>query len=217
MLNLSFVVIATFTGLFTQINVSKIQNDTVKGRFYMNPPSYYLMHVNYPVDQVLFNRGDTTFIYYPETKEGFKLISNYSNSPEVSKSLIPVFKDEYLTKLGMILVKSNYKNGVLTKYYSPTDSKSKLKFIKIVYKNHLINRIEVIDRDNNVVKRSVYGNYKRVNNRNIPMRIKNYSRINKDSAVSQIDYDSVIYREKLPDSIENYKIPPEIKLKEMKW
>ena len=130
---------------------------------------------------------------------------------------MPVFKDEYLTKMGMILVKSNYKKGNLIKYYSPSDSRSPLKFIKIVYKNHLISKIEIINKDNKVIKRSVYENYEKINKKNIPMSILNYSSIGKDSIVSEIEYDSMNFIKNIPDSVQNYRIPKNIKLKEMKW
>ncbi len=183
----------------------------------MNPPASYFMHVSYPINQVLFSKSDTTYIYYPKRKEGFKFTSNYTNTTDVSKGLMPVFKDEYLTKLGMILVKSDYKKGKLIKYYSPSDSKSPLKFIKIVYKNHLIRKIEIINRDDKVIKRSVYGNYEKIDKKNIPMSIVNYSSTGKDSIVSEIKYDSLNFIENIPDSVQNYRIPKNIKLKEMKW
>ena len=183
----------------------------------MNPPSTFFMHVNYPVNQLLFNRGDTTIIYYPDSKEGFKFISNYSNTPDVSKGIIPVFKDEYLTKLGMVLVKSDYRKGKLIKFYSPVNAQSPLKFIKIVYKNHLIYSIEVIDKKDKVLKRSLYENYKSIDKKNIPMTVRNFSSIGKDSIIKEIDYDSIIVIKNIPDSIAKYKVPADVKLKEVKW
>ncbi len=217
MVNLLIILTAVFSGSFVQVNVNNTIKDSIEGRFYMNPPSISYIHVDYPVNQILLNNKDTLIIYYPESNEAFKIVTeNPVSEVDASGNFLPILNDEMFNKMGLILVKKDYEEGYFIKYYSPV-KKTPIKYLKLSFNRNLIYTMEVIDQKDNILRKSYFDCYNLVEDKNIPFYLKTITYTKKDSSVKIVKYIDIVKIDNVPDSIKNFEIPKNAEIKVVEW
>ncbi|MEO0084645.1 MAG: hypothetical protein ABIJ94_02830, partial [candidate division WOR-3 bacterium] len=212
-----FCSIQPFTANFTRVSIKRDTEEIVKGTMYYIAPLCTYYEINEPIHQMISVVKNITTIYYPEEKKAFRIIST---NPSVSLFNQPFITDDknndYLKKMGLKQKNIEYKSDTVFIYYVPLNEKNSInKFVtgkvgnKVVYS-------EMTMKDESGTKIYLKKHIK-LNDIEIPTEII-YKRWSDLQCIEErTSYNNISPCPAISDSLNKFRVPKGIKIKEIKW
>jgi hypothetical protein len=209
---------------FTKTTVENGRSETIGGFFYVKSPGNggekaIYFHVTYPVDQIVEYTRKQTTAYYPLEKKAV-IIEKPDNSPQPD-SMDPVSKPVDMKKAGFLLVGAEkVQAGGTREIWAPKKiigPEAVIKMVELIKdsKGRLI-RIGIRDRQDRIISRMTYADYRAIEDRQAPMTIEVYS----GNEAGSMDEVTKLYdakeNAKLPEIIENFSVPKDAEVKKVK-
>ncbi len=174
-------------------------------------------HITYPVNQIMVLSKKETQVYYPDEKKAIIM----ENSEDISKVnfMEPATKKMDLKSLGFKLVDSKKSKEGSKEVWAPGN------IVGVPIKSILLERdgkgrllkMEMKGKDGNVMTRLEYQDYVKIGNKQIPFFIKTYAGGDKGSYEEMIKITNFKENSKLPEIIQNFKIPEDAKISKVKF
>jgi len=205
-----------FAREYTQNGEKEIASGTV----YCQPPDKIFLRVTYPVNQWMLFEDRVTTIYYPADTQAFIITSRFSSYPPFVQGFLGAAEKDYgLSDLGYTLRDYNVQGDTLLSYWVPPKALSRFLGETILKINdNKIVHIESMSARGKTLRKSVNKNHALWNGSYFPMEIlttEYYSKM--DSTQERVIFSDPDFDPALPQEVLNFQIPPETKVKEVKW
>ncbi len=206
------ILILTFLSFKTEFIIKESftkEENYVKGTMFLNDSNNLCFIVTNPLLQIVTFKAETTILYYPNDKKAFYLTGISPMDMPMNKSILQTEGKTDLSVYGMRFIKEKkIKDTTIVYWALPQrgfylDMKKideKIKRITIRYKKLKIGEI-------------IYDNYYEMGKVSFPQYIKTVTYTKKDSIFQEILFSNTKTIEKIPDSLINLKIPPDVEVK----
>ena len=180
-----------------------------------------VIHVKKPLIQIMVAKENKLEIYYPDQKQAFRFISEGPVPLPLVETIIQSTQAEYgLTALGYSLNKHDIVDEILYTYWNPPEkAKEKLGTVILGIQNERLISAEVKNPKEIIVARTLYQKHKKIGITYIPMQVtaSNYGEKSEVIRFEKILFSKPQANSEEPNPILNFKIPPSVKVKEIKW
>jgi len=210
----------TFMADFSREYLAQKKSETVTGKiFYEADSNKLLIEVEKPLHQWMILQANETLVYYPETKQAFRLISKVEAVMPFFKIILGCFKEDFgLAQQGYTLAHYEKKGSVLLSTWNPPKNLSKLVGEAILeYDANKLMRIEHKTPKGNLLSRAVFKQHTPFSGYFFPLEVTFSYRSNQDSAEEKVVYIRPQFNAPLPAEIKEFKIPPGVKVKDIEW
>lgn len=205
-----------FTREYSEDNTKEI----IKGKIHYQSPSKTVIKIMDPINQWMILEDKEMLIYYPDDKKAFRIISSQNPfSMPFFQAFIGVVKEDYgLTELGYTMANYETNDNSLISHWNPPKNLSKfLGKIILEFKDNKIIRMELKNTDGKTIIKSLYKNHIFHGATYFPLEISTTTYLNASFTFEKIVYRHLQFNSSLPQDIVDFKIPEDIKVKEVKW
>jgi len=205
---------------FQREHIEKGRREIVKGKIYYQFPSKTVIKVIEPINQQMIVKEKEMIIYYPENQKAFRITSSlYPFSMPFFQAFIGVVKEDYgLTEMGYTLKNYERKGDTLISYWSPPKNLSKLLGeITLEYKENKLTRLEIRAPKGNLISQTLFKNHIIYGSIWFPLEISISRYLNSGPSFEKVVYSNPQFNAPLPPEIVNFKIPANVKVKEVEW
>ena len=196
--------------------------DVIRGTIFFDADKLTVfVKITDPINQIMFLKGNELTIYYPDDKKAFKIITKtLMTLPFFQIFLGAVQEDFGLSQMGYKLVKSEKKGDTLVMIWKPP--KALEKFVgkyKVTYKNGRLFSAESTGVKTGKKVQLFFANYFKFKNFSFPGKISKKV-LDKDGNIVQLE--TVTYRNfkidnPFPNSVADFKVPSDIKIRTVRW
>lgn len=222
---INLILLSSICYSFNKLSLSFVRTvDTGEGRDISKGTIYYdykkaILKITEPVLQWMILSMNQTIIFYPEEKH---LLTIKSKSPTMLpffQSFIGIIESDFgLSKIGYKLDDTEFKGDTLFTYwilpekYKGIQSKYILSFL-----NDKIIGLKLFNNQNVIIK-SQFGDHYPYGGFYFPLKV-NIIYYNKEDGpvMEKIIYTKPVFDKPFPEEIVNFKIPENIKRKEIEW
>lgn len=193
--------------------------ERVWGTIYCQPPNKLILQVTYPLEQWMVFEKTVTTIYYPASRQAFRIISRFGSYPPFVQAFIGVAERDYgLSSLGYRVRDYNIQADTLISHWRPPKGLSlflgetilKIKDDKIVYTESRTVRGETLRKSTHKKHVGYQGTY-------FPMEILTTEYSRADSTFEKVVFSDPEFDLPLPEEVLNFHIPTGVEVKEVKW
>jgi len=213
-------VIKTISVEFTREYSESNTKEIIKGKIYYRAPSKTVIKIENPIVQWMILEGKEMIIYYPDDKKAFRIISTWNPfSMPFFQAFVGVVKEDYgLTELGYTLANYETNDNSLISHWNPPKNLSKFlgEFI-LEFKDNKIIRVELRNAKGKTLSKSLYKNHILYGATYFPLEIFTIKYLKSGSTFERIVYRNPQFNSSLPQEVIDFKIPADIKVKEVKW
>lgn len=198
---------------------SENKAETVKGLIFYQPPDDILLHVTEPVNQWIRFRDQSLLIYYPEHKQAFRILGNAPFTLLFFQAFVGVMQEGLgLTEMGFTLSRSEIRNDTLITYWLPPEkAKRMLGPVLIGMINDRISFMEVRNGKGKIIGRLNYGDYRKVSDVWLPLKISAFRVWGRDTTFETVTYSNPRMNVNLPQEVIDFKIPEDTEVREVRW
>ena len=177
----------------------------------------FYFHITFPVNQILEFTKKETQIYYPDEKKAIIMLNKEAIS--AGNFMEPATKKLDLKAMGFKLEDSKKSsNGVKELWVPANIAGAPIKSIAIERDSDgRLLKMEMRDKNNSVMTRLEYSHYGDLDGKKVPFYIKTYAGNEKDSYEEMIKLSAAQENAKLPDIIQNFKIPDGVEIKKVQF
>lgn len=208
----------TFSAEFTRETIERNKKERVEGKIYYRSDFKELIFcVSDPINQWMILKGNETLIYYPDSRQAFKINSQIpSIMPFFEATLAAIDEDCSLKKMGYEFSHYERKGDILISYWKPDKKLSKIfgECILAYQRNQLI-YLEMKGPNSQSFSRIEYANYIKHENIYFPLEIMIIKKKHSDNGMEKIIYKNPVFNSPLPLEVINFKIPEATIIKEI--
>ena len=183
----NFVLIVLFTcnamasDMFSTLQVdftrSIVQNgieEKTGGKIYYLSSNRTLVEVTTPLHQWMILEGNSLYIYYPESRDGFKIKSASPTSLPFFQAFMAVVQENHgLTDAGFTLESNEVKGDTLYSYWNPPESAKKvIQHAVVCMLNDKVINISVLDTKSRTISSTTYSEHIPYKNHYFPLNIE---------------------------------------------
>lgn len=161
--------------------------------------------------------GNEILIYYPDSRQAFKIKSQTPSVIPFFEAFIGVIKEDYgLGELGYKFSHYDKKGNILISYWKP-----ERKFSKIIgecilaYRENKLIFLEIKNPDNQTFSRIEYANHIKYGNIYFPLEILTTKKKGSAISIERVIYKNPVFNSPLPPEVVNFKIPEGVTIKEI--
>ena len=167
----------------------------------------FYFHITFPVNQIIEFTKKETQIYYPDEKKA--IIMGNKEAVSAGNFMDPAAKKLDLKALGFKLKElKKSKSGVKEVWVPSNITGSPFKSVTMEKDSEdKLMKMEMKAKNGSVMTRLEYANYVKIGEKKMPLYIKTYAGGDKQSYQEIISLSAVKDNAKLPDIIQNFKIP----------
>ncbi|TET78063.1 hypothetical protein E3J38_09055 [candidate division TA06 bacterium] len=193
--------------------------EVTSGLVYYHQPSTVILRVTYPLEQWMVFEDTVTTIYYPASRQAFRIISRFGSYPPFVQAFIGVAERDYgLSVLGYRVRDYNVRADTLISHWAPPKGLSlflgetilKIKDDKIVYTESRTVRGETL-------RKSVHKKHVRYQGTYFPMEILTTEYSRTDSTFEKVIFSEPKFNSPLPEEVLTFHIPTDVEVKEVRW
>lgn len=219
-LHLHSQIIQTIFAEFSREYKSENGKEIVEGKiYYLTQMEKLVIKVNHPVKQIMTIKGNETILYYPDTRKAFRITSQIPNSMPFFQLFIGVIKEDYgLTDLGYTFANYKRKGNKLISHWNPPKNLSR--FLGEIVLEYVDNKLVYVESKNfkgKIISKAFYKNHISFGSNYFPLEISVTKNTKLHSSVEKIVYKNIKFNSSLPQNIINFKLPPDVKVKEIVW
>lgn len=222
-----FMPLVSFARVLTPLSIAFMreytqngEKETVSGMVYCQPPDKIFLRVTSPVNQWMVFEGKVTTIYYPADTQAFIITSRFSSYPPFVQGFLGAAEKDYgLSGLGYTLRDYEVQGDTLLSYWVPPKALSRFMGETILkIRDDKIIHTESKSARGKTLRRSANKNHALWNGTYFPMEIvttEYYSAT--DSTLEKVVFSDPNFNPALPEEVVNFQIPPDAKVKEVRW
>lgn len=156
------------------LEIVKQTSTKSKGKIYFGQPDQLVLMVNEPLYQTMLYKDNQLIIYYPETDKILEFEDTSIESLSFFQGLLRALEDRNDgTKTGFNFKSSFFENDTLYMIYqTPEDHPTLRMEMTNVYFDKMLIYNYILGKDEKLVAKSKYSNYKNVNDMNMPHKIE---------------------------------------------
>ncbi|TET47141.1 hypothetical protein E3J62_02340 [candidate division TA06 bacterium] len=221
-----FMPLVSFAEVLTPLSIAFVreytqdaEKETASGMVYCQPPDRIILRVTHPVDQWMVFEDTLTTIYYPASRQAFRIISRFGSYPPFVQAFVGVAERDYgLSGLGYRVRDYNIQADTLISHWTPPKrfslflGETILKIIddKIVFTESKTARGETL-------RKSLHKKHVRYQGTYFPMEILTTEYSRTDSTFEKVVFSDPEFDSPLPEEVLNFHIPTDVEVKEVKW
>jgi outer membrane lipoprotein-sorting protein len=197
---------------FKKTTVDSGGTDIIGGFIFIRDPgpdtgrSLYF-HVTYPVDQIMTFSKKETYVYYPSEKKCIIIVnrdevSNFNFIGQISEKMD-------FSAMGYRSSGKKKMDGVTSEVWVPQSVNNAL-FKSITCASDGKGRLtgyEIRKKDGSLMLKASYGNYTKIEGKDIPLDIASYSSVGKSGYEERFQLMDPDTKPQLPDIIKDFKLP----------
>jgi hypothetical protein len=197
----------------------KETEEIIEGLLYYQFPEKVLVSVKNPIVQLIYFEDNEIFIYYPEDSLAFKFVSPYPVSFSFFQTFLNVMKEDFgVCGRGYSLLNNEIKKDTLITYWKPpVDLSETIGNLKLVFVENRIISSELKKTNGEFLLETFYSQHFNYGEYYFPLEINSVLFADKDTLFEKISYKNPVFNDSLPEEVVNFKIPPGIKIEEIKW
>jgi outer membrane lipoprotein-sorting protein len=216
----SFQLIDTISTEFNREYNEGNKNEITKGKIYYHAkPEKLLIKVDHPICQWMILKGNETIIYYPSELQAFRIISQNPVSMPFFQAFIQVVKEDYgLSDFGYSFANFKREGNILISYWEPPKILSKLlgKFA-LKYEDNKLIYTEIKDAKGEILSKTYFKNHIIFGATYFPLEVSIVKNTRLSSTLETVIYKNPQFNSPIPQEIIAFKIPLDVKVKEVKW
>ena len=164
-------------------------------------------------------KGNETIIYYPDELQAFRIISRNPASMPFFQAFIGAVKEDYgLSDLEYTFSSYKREDNILVSYWDPPKNLSNfLGKFTLKYKDNKLVYVESINANGKILSKASYKNHILFAGTYFPLEISIAKFMNSSSTLEKVIYKNLQFNSPLPQEITAFKIPADVKVKEVKW
>jgi hypothetical protein len=203
---------------FTRLLYKDKKTEKISGQIFYSD-SVTFIKISYPLNQWVLYRKDGIIIFYPDEKNAIKINSNSPAFLPFFHSILGLVDENInLDKLHYTIVKRIKSRDTLKIFWKPPkELKGNLGEYHVSLLNDNITAIENFDNKGKLVLTTHYEVYKKFDGRNFPTKtitlIYTEKAVNKEEAY----FSNIHISKKISDEMRNFKIPKDVKIKNIDW
>jgi hypothetical protein len=197
----------------------KETEEIIEGLLYYQFPEEVLVSVEKPIIQLIYFEDNEIFIYYPEDSLVFKFVSPYPVSFSFFQTFLNVMKEDFgVCSRGYSLLSHEIRKDTLITYWKPpVDLSETISSLKLVFVENRIISSELKKTNGEFLLETSYSRHFNYGEYYFPLEINSALFLDKDTIFEKISYKSPVFNDSLPEEVVNFKIPPGVRIEEIKW
>jgi outer membrane lipoprotein-sorting protein len=199
--------------------IQKDKKEKLTGKIFYLSPLRTIVKIEGPIRQwIIYEKNEMT-IYYPEDKAAFHMIFQYSVSLPFFLAFLRGLKEDFgLSEMGYSLLKYEKKNSrLISVWVPPKKAKNIFGEATLEYQEDKLVRQEIKDPQGNVSNISVYSNHVSFGTSSFPMEIRTTYASTSPGSTEVVKFKNAQFNADLPSEIVVFKIPPDVKVREVQW
>jgi len=216
----SFQIIDTISIEFKREYKEGNKNEITKGNIYYQAIlKEVVIKVEYPINQWMILKGNEMIIYYPNELQAFLIISQNPMSMPFFQAFIQVVKEDYgLSDFGYTFTNFKREGNILISYWEPPKILSKLlgKFA-LKYEDNKLIYTEIKDAKGEILSKTYFKNHIIFGATYFPLEVSIVKNTRLSSTLETVIYKNPQFNSPIPQEIIAFKIPLDVKVKEVKW
>ena len=196
------------------------KKETIKGSiYYQAATKKVVIKVDYPVNQWMILQGNETIIYYPDELRAFRIISRNPAYMPFFQAFISALKEDYgLTDGGYTFASYKRNGNKLVSYWNPPKKLTKiLGQSTLKYIDNKLTYAESKNAKGKILSEAYFKNHILYGGTYFPIEISITKRMKSSSSLEEFILKDPQFNSSLPQEIIGFKIPKEVKVKEVKW
>ncbi len=193
--------------------------EVISGHLYFQQPYWMYVDVTSPVHQIMLSEKRQLLIFYPESKQAFRIRTKKDNPPIFVQGLLASLREDFgLEEMGYKLTGHKTLGDTLVTIWVPPSDKAKVlgKFTLKIVNNRLVEaRTASANGTTQTVSR--YSTYKKFGRFWLPLRIATQTGDAWHRKKEVLVYKNVQLNVVVPDSLLRFSIPPKVPVKELTW
>jgi hypothetical protein len=205
--------------LRTSVNALK-KEETVAGRLFFSRSSGSLVIVvQSPIHQWVLVRDKEMFLYYPETRQAYRVLSKGDATMPFFRVVWSCLKEDFdFSKQGYTMVRHDRKGKSLLSVWKPPANLSRvLGEATLEYEDNRLTRVEHKTAKGNVLSRAVFRQHVPIAGYAFPLDVSILYGSPKGTTEERVVYTNPRFNVPLPVEIINFKIPEGVEVKDIVW
>ena len=193
--------------------------DASKGIVYFRENDRLVVRVYDPINQVMVLTGKTMTIYYPDQKKAFEVQAETPfELPFVSTITAPNHPNYGLTEMGYQLEKTERNGDTLTSLWRPpANARKVVGMFKLVECRRMLLYAQSFKPNGQISTTALFSNYEKCGSMTIALDVTTYNHRSSGTETEIIHFEKPEFDTAIPDSILNFKIPPDTPMKHIQW
>jgi outer membrane lipoprotein-sorting protein len=211
--------IHTLTAFFSRSYTTQHQKEYTEGYIYLDNSGRMILRVTRPLEQWMMINNKTMQLYYPQSKQAFKIqYSSIFSLPFIQSFISTMENDRYFQTEGFSAgTAEKHGDSIVTHVLPPPKLKKLFKEIVVTTRNNKVIAITKYDAHGSLMGTITMSNYQSNGGYSYPLVIENTCIEKTGSSTEQVTFDKVTINKGIPDSIARQKIPLGTPIKDITW
>lgn len=203
---------------FTRLIYKDKRNEKISGKIFYSD-SATLVKITLPINQWLLYQKNGITIYYPDEKSAMKISSSSPPFLPFFHSILGLVDENVNLDILHYTIIKRLKSGDTLKIFwkPPKELKGNIGEYHVSLLNDLIASVENFDSKNKLITVTHFENYKIFDHKNFPTKTITLTYIDKTVNKEEVYFSNISIINKIAPEIKNFKIPLDIKIKNIEW
>ena len=204
---------------FTKTTREEHNSEYIEGTLYFHADHGIVIEVTIPVHQWLISQNKSLVIYYPDDKYAFIIPMQRAMTFSFFQAFMGSMSEDFgLTQLGYSLHHNTVQQDTLiTDWMPPEQLVSDAGMFTLKNLGDRIIQAELQDTAGNVISSSYFSDHVQHKTYYFPCDIKTYRYTDADTSFEHIVFMKPQFNMNIPDSIVNFKLPPDVEIQQEEW